>query len=149
MTHADRRIYLIKELLAEQTQYQRMYPGIGVDAVVDAAMAGDVTASHSTVSGVDDGITAQSGNVPLPEIYPLCYEYFHLGVNPIFRESYIIGSGIVKEKGYQITDTCIGCDSCAEHCPQRCIEPRTPYQIQQEHCLHCGNCHTVIRFPHL
>jgi uncharacterized pyridoxamine 5'-phosphate oxidase family protein/Pyruvate/2-oxoacid:ferredoxin oxidoreductase delta subunit len=70
-------------------------------------------------------------------------EYFHLGVNPIFRESYIIGSGIVKEKGYQITDTCIGCDSCAEHCPQRCIEPRTPYQIQQEHCLHCGNCHTV------
>ena len=30
-------------------------------------------------------------------------------------------------------DTCIGCDSCAEHCPQRCIEPRTPYQIQQEH----------------
>nr|WP_202620955.1 4Fe-4S binding protein [Pseudoflavonifractor sp. 524-17] len=70
-------------------------------------------------------------------------EYFHLGVNPIFRESYIIGSGIVKEKGYQITDTCIGCGNCAEHCPQRCIEPRTPYQIQQEHCLHCGNCHTV------
>ena len=53
-------------------------------------------------------------------------EYFHLGVNPIFRESYIIGSGIVKEKGYQITDTCIGCGSCAEHCPQRCIEPGTP-----------------------
>ncbi|HCT90340.1 MAG TPA: pyridoxamine 5'-phosphate oxidase, partial [Lachnospiraceae bacterium] len=26
---------------------------------------------------------------------------------------------------------------------QRCIEPGTPYQIQQEHCLHCGNCHTV------
>lgn len=70
-------------------------------------------------------------------------EYFHLGVNPIFRESYIIGSGIVKEKGYQITDTCIGCGSCAEHCPQRCIEPGMPYQIQQEHCLHCGNCYTV------
>lgn len=25
-------------------------------------------------------------------------EYFHLGVNPIFRESYTIGNGIVKEK---------------------------------------------------
>lgn len=70
-------------------------------------------------------------------------EYFHLGVNPIFWESYTIGSGIVKEKGYQITDACIGCGSCAEHCPQRCIEPGTPYQIQQEHCLHCGNCYVV------
>ena len=70
-------------------------------------------------------------------------EYFHLGVNPIFRESYTIGGGAVTEKGYQITGACIGCGSCAEHCPQRCIEPGTPYQIQQEHCLHCGNCHGV------
>ena len=31
-------------------------------------------------------------------------EYFHLGVNPIFRESYTIGSGQIAEKGYQITD---------------------------------------------
>lgn len=70
-------------------------------------------------------------------------EYFHLGVNPIFRESYTIGKGTVTEKGYQITDACIGCGACAEHCPQRCIETGTPYQIQQEHCLHCGNCHAV------
>ncbi len=70
-------------------------------------------------------------------------EYFHLGVNPIFRESYAIGRGQITEKGYQITDACIGCGTCAENCPQRCIEPGTPYQIQQEHCLHCGNCHAV------
>lgn len=70
-------------------------------------------------------------------------EYFHLGVNPIFRESYTIGRGQITEKGYQITDACIGCGTCAENCPQRCIEPGTPYQIQQEHCLHCGNCHAV------
>ena len=70
-------------------------------------------------------------------------EYFHLGVNPIFRESYTIGSGTVREKGYQITEACIGCGRCTEHCPQRCIEPGTPYQIRQEHCLHCGNCHAV------
>lgn len=70
-------------------------------------------------------------------------EYFHLAVNPIFRESYILGSGAVKEKGYQITDACIGCGSCAEHCPQRCVEPGAPYRIQQEHCLHCGSCHAV------
>lgn len=70
-------------------------------------------------------------------------EYFHLGVNPIFRESYTIGKGTVTEKGYQITDACIGCGTCTEHCPQRCIEAGTPYQIQEEHCLHCGNCHAV------
>ncbi len=70
-------------------------------------------------------------------------EYFNLGVNPIFRESYTIGSGQITKKGYQITDACIGCGSCAKNCPQRCIEPGTPYQIQQEHCLHCGNCHAV------
>ena len=70
-------------------------------------------------------------------------EYFHLGVNPIFREHYHIGRGQIAEKGYRITDACIGCGSCAQHCPQRCIEPGTPYGIQQEHCLHCGNCRTV------
>lgn len=70
-------------------------------------------------------------------------EYFNLGVNPIFRESYAMGSGNLVERGYQITDTCMGCGSCAEHCPQRCIEAGTPYRIEQEHCLHCGNCHAV------
>ena len=30
-------------------------------------------------------------------------EYFHLGVNPIFRETYVIGRGISAAKGYQIT----------------------------------------------
>jgi len=70
-------------------------------------------------------------------------EYFHLGVNPIFRESYTIGSGQIIKKGYQITDICIGCGNCAKNCPQRCIEPGIPYQIQQEHCLHCGNCFRI------
>lgn len=70
-------------------------------------------------------------------------EYFHLGVNPIFRESYTIGKGHISPKGYQITDACIGCGNCMKNCPQRCIEKGTPYKIQQEHCLHCGNCHEV------
>lgn len=68
-------------------------------------------------------------------------EYFHLGVNPIFRESYVIGNGIVSKKGYQITERCIGCGKCAKNCPQRCIVQGKPYQIMQEHCLHCGNCY--------
>lgn len=70
-------------------------------------------------------------------------EYFNLGVNPIFREHYVIGNGNITPKGYHISDQCIGCGKCLKNCPQRCIEPGTPYQIQQNHCLHCGNCFAV------
>ena len=46
-------------------------------------------------------------------------EYFNLGVNPIFRESYTVGKGQIAEKGYEITEKCIGCGTCMKHCPQR------------------------------
>ena len=68
-------------------------------------------------------------------------EYFNLGVNPIFRETYILGNVSIKEKGYYITESCIGCGTCMKHCPQNCIEKGTPFVIRQEHCLHCGNCY--------
>lgn len=67
-------------------------------------------------------------------------EYFHLGTNPIFRESYTFGNRSVSQKGYLISESCFGCGVCAEVCPQRCIEQGQPYFIKQEHCLHCGNC---------
>ena len=38
-------------------------------------------------------------------------EYFHLGVNPIFRETYSLGNATIKKKGYYITKKCIGCGS--------------------------------------
>ena len=44
-------------------------------------------------------------------------EYFNLGVNPIFRESYTVGKGQIAEKGYEITEKCIGCGTCMKHCP--------------------------------
>lgn len=68
-------------------------------------------------------------------------EYFHLGINPIFRESYTLGEGTISKKGYFITDRCISCGKCQKNCPQRCIIPGKPYRIQQEHCLHCGSCY--------
>lgn len=67
-------------------------------------------------------------------------EYFNLGVNPIFRESYMIGEGKITPKGYMITDACIGCGKCVKVCPQRAIEKGKPSMICQEHCLHCGSC---------
>ena len=68
-------------------------------------------------------------------------EYFNLGVNPIFRETYSLGSVTLKKKGYHITEKCIGCGKCKRVCPQRCIDEGNPYVIKQNHCLHCGNCY--------
>lgn len=68
-------------------------------------------------------------------------EYFNLGVNPIFRESYTIGNRDITPKGYYITDACIGCGNCLKNCPQQCISQGEKYEILQKHCLHCGNCY--------
>ena len=76
------------------------------------------------------------------EIKDASIEYFNLGVNPIFRETYTIGNGNSTFKGYRITDKCIGCGKCRTACPQNCIdkgEPK-PYNIRQNNCLHCGAC---------
>lgn len=68
-------------------------------------------------------------------------EYFHLGERPIFRESYACGNyDHITQKGYVIGDSCIGCGTCLEMCPQHCITEGTPFEIHPEHCLHCGNC---------
>jgi Uncharacterized conserved protein len=67
-------------------------------------------------------------------------EYFNLGVNPIFRETYTMGDRRQTPKGYCITDACVGCGTCTGVCPQRCIMEGFPYRIQSEHCLHCGAC---------
>lgn len=68
-------------------------------------------------------------------------EYFNLGVNPIFRDTYLLGDAIIREKGYYITDACIGCGTCERNCPQQCIKKGNPYVIDSYHCLHCGNCY--------
>jgi uncharacterized pyridoxamine 5'-phosphate oxidase family protein/NAD-dependent dihydropyrimidine dehydrogenase PreA subunit len=68
-------------------------------------------------------------------------EYFNLGVHPIFREVYPFGGAVAQEKGYVITDACIGCGTCQTVCPQQCIDEGTPYCIRPNHCLHCGNCY--------
>lgn len=68
-------------------------------------------------------------------------EYFNLGVYPIFRDTYTLGNAKIREKGYVITDACIGCGTCEKNCPQQCITTGNPFVIDQNHCLHCGNCY--------
>lgn len=98
-------------------------------------------------------------------------EFFDLSVKPIFRDTFLLGgsaaekdSGQAEDKrsgqpegtslnrrpqpgGYFITDQCRGCRICYSKCPQKCIDMTAkPFVIQQEHCLHCGNCITACPF---
>ena len=67
-------------------------------------------------------------------------EFFDLGKSPICRESSSFGRAEREEKGFRITEDCIGCGTCAAVCPQQCIAEGEPYKIAAAHCLHCGLC---------
>ena len=46
---------------------------------------------------------------------------------------------------YRITDDCIGCTRCAQHCPTEAIamRPYEKHEIDPEKCTRCGNCAKV------
>ena len=67
-------------------------------------------------------------------------EYFCLSTRPITREYFAVGNAQIKPKGYRITDACIGCSTCQGVCPQNVITEGSPYEIDANHCLQCGNC---------
>ena len=46
---------------------------------------------------------------------------------------------------YSVTDECIGCTICAQHCPTDAIamKPYEKHEIDQEKCIRCGTCKSV------
>jgi NADH-quinone oxidoreductase subunit F len=46
---------------------------------------------------------------------------------------------------YSVTDDCIGCTLCAQHCPADAIEmkPYEKHEIDPEKCIRCGTCKSV------
>lgn len=75
-------------------------------------------------------------------LYEAQGEYFNLQ-NPscIERDTIVIGNQKAFQIGYYVRDGCIGCNLCYSVCPQNCIKiTKTPVVIEQNHCLHCGQC---------
>jgi len=46
---------------------------------------------------------------------------------------------------YSVTDDCIGCTLCAQHCPADAIEmkPYEKHQIDTDKCIRCGTCKSI------
>lgn len=68
-------------------------------------------------------------------------DYFDLSNPPIKRETITLGDFNNKSKIFKITNNCISCGKCAYICPQKCIEEKDIFEIQQDKCLRCGYCY--------
>jgi NADH:ubiquinone oxidoreductase subunit F (NADH-binding)/ferredoxin len=46
---------------------------------------------------------------------------------------------------YSVTDDCIGCTLCAQHCPADAIEmkPYEKHEIDSDKCIRCGTCKSI------
>ncbi len=59
----------------------------------------------------------------------------------VTRGTFTIGDMETRIAGYFVQEGCIGCGSCADVCPQNCINvSEMPAVIDQNRCLHCGRC---------
>ena len=78
------------------------------------------------------------------QLYDETGEWFDLSKKPIERTNFSFGDAEEIWEGYYVTDKCIGCKLCYSKCPQKCIDISVkPVVINQNHCLHCGNCFEI------
>ncbi len=75
-------------------------------------------------------------------LYEATGEFFDISdPTNVTRGSIVIGETEAEKSGFYVEDGCIGCGSCLEVCPQKCIDlSDVPAVIDQNHCLHCGRC---------
>lgn len=137
------------------------------EAVALTGIRGGSTLSCAAVSV--QGMARELGGGPLPrlfernpymnEIYPTAEsrraltvfqiyrgsgEWFDLSRKPIERQAFVFGGAEQKIQEYRITERCNGCRACESVCPQGCIYFINGLaEIQQNHCLRCGNCMEV------
>jgi ferredoxin len=68
-------------------------------------------------------------------------EIFDLSSDLPTRLLFAFGNARIRERGYQITGTCIACGICKESCTCNAIREGDMYQIDSVRCLHCGRCY--------
>lgn len=76
------------------------------------------------------------------ELYNYDFNCVHMD-HKIQRERFAWGGAEPVDPGLTITDSCIGCGSCAEVCTHKAIVAGSPYAILGERCDECGNCYHV------
>lgn len=75
-------------------------------------------------------------------LYEATGEFFDISdPTNVTRGSIVIGETEAEKSGFYVEEGCVGCGSCLEVCPQKCIDlSDIPAVIDQNHCLHCGRC---------
>ncbi len=75
-------------------------------------------------------------------LYEATGEFFDISdPSHVTRGSLVIGEAQMAVNGFFVGEGCIGCGTCRDACPQKCIDiSHIPAVIDQNHCLHCGRC---------
>lgn len=78
-------------------------------------------------------------------LYEAQGEYFDISdPSHVVRAGIAIGCAESVPAGYIVGEGCDGCKLCGFVCPQKCIDTsRKPVIIDQNRCLHCGNCFEI------
>ena len=114
---------------------QRLCAGEGRSDDIDKLQELGCLIQNTSICGL--GKTAPNPVLSTMEYFRDEYEAHIQGVCPARKCCQLIR--------YTITDDCIGCTICAQHCPVNAIAlvPYEKHDIDQETCIRCGTCKQV------